>query len=363
MSRIVSIATAVPSCRHSQTDFAAFMTRYVPEPMASKLKVWCERSGIGWRHSTIPDFSQPMEEWSFFPKNAQLDPAPTLEQRTSWFKREALPLARQSLEKAFRPGMQAKDVTHLITVSCTGVTAPGLDVALVKELDLSPTTERTAIHFMGCYAAIHALKQADAICRAFPNSLVAIADVELCTLHFQTDMSPETLAVNMIFSDGAAAVLVAGQERAQGLPGVELEGFASWIEHEGINDIAFDLGSQGIRTTMTREVPALVGRGIRPLMLRALEQLGLPLDAIQHWVLHPGGGKVLEVVGQSLELPPEALASSYRVLHDYGNMSSATVLFVLEDLLRTRRPQAGERAFAMAFGPGLTMESAILRVG
>lgn len=364
MSQIVSLATAVPPFRQSQAEIGAFMARHLPlpEPIAAKLFTQYERSGIGWRHSVIPDYSCPQAEWRFFPQHDSLGPTPSLEDRMVWYQREALPLAQEALEKCLAPRFQPSDLTHLITVSCTGMAAPGLDIELVTALKLSPAIARTAIHFMGCYAALHALKQADAICRANPHALVAIVCVELCTLHFQTDTSPDTLTANLLFADGAAAALVAGRERAMGLPGLALEGFASWLELDGEKDMAWKLSSQGFLMTLSSYVPSLIQRGIRPLVARALEQLGLPLEAIHHWALHPGGRKILDVAADSLALLPGSLDSSYRVLHEYGNMSSPTVLFVLDDLMRTRLPQVGEGVLALAFGPGLTMESAVMRV-
>ncbi|PKL76464.1 MAG: naringenin-chalcone synthase, partial [Candidatus Melainabacteria bacterium HGW-Melainabacteria-1] len=267
---------------------------------------------------------------------------------------------RQCLDQA---GVHPDRISHLIAVSCTGMSAPGLDLMLLRALELPVHTHRTGIHFMGCYAAMHGLKQADAICRADPKALVLVVCAELCTLHFQKDTSPDNLAASLLFADGAAAVLVAGSE----LPDIantgrslRLDGFYSEVAFAGWQEMAWDISSRGFLMRLSSYVPELLRQGLLPLVSRALNRLGLNQAQVDHWAIHPGGRKILDLAAEELDLPQQALWASYQVLKRYGNMSSPTVLFVLAALQEKLQP--GQRVFAAAFGPGLTMETLVATV-
>lgn len=348
------MGTAVPEHKHNQTDILKFMQGvYALDAVENrKLKFLYNVSGIASRYSPIPDYSQLMPEWKFYPHNEALDPFPSLELRMEWYARHAVPLSVHAIRTCAEGVIHIQEITHLITVSCTGMSAPGLDLQVMELLDLPKQTYRTSLNFMGCYAAIHALKLADAICKTDPAARVMIVCTELCTLHFQRKPTSDNIASTLLFGDGSAAVLVTHDSFH--LKGLQIRGFYSEVVAKGKGDMAWELSSTGFLMTLSSYVPELIEEDFEQLVQRALAQAGLHKDAVRQWCIHPGGKRILEAIQKSLSLGPEALQASYSVLQQYGNMSSPTLLFVLKELMQRRT--AGP-VFAAAFGPGLTMET------
>jgi len=324
------------------------------------LKYLYEHSGIDTRYSVIPDFTLPVDEWQFFPKSADLEPFPGLEHRMQWFQRHALPLSLSSATKCIDGILDKQELTHLVTVSCTGMSAPGLELQLAEAMGLRPDITRTAINFMGCYAAVHGLKMAADIATAQPDAKVLVVCTELCSLHFQKTFSEDTITAPLIFGDGSAAVLVAGDDDAH--PGLRLDSFYSEILKDEKDSMTWNLSSTGFLMTLSADVPDIFRKDIGPMKDRALAKAGLDKDDIDYWCIHPGGKRILQAIAQGLALSDEDLCHSFQTLRNYGNMSSATVLFVLKDMWAKCRAKRGENLFAAAFGPGLTMESVILSV-
>ena len=353
MPYINAIGTAVPPYKHQQTDILSFMlaAETYSEDEARRLSLMYHRSGISFRHSALPDYSSSKENYLFYPKIADLEPFPTVSQRMSFFETHALPLAQTSIEDLDFTENPAT-FTHLITVSCTGLMAPGLDIQLMESLELSPTIVRNSVNFMGCYAAIHALKLADAFCRANVNAQVLVVCTELCTLHFQKGKSLDTQTSNLLFSDGAAACVVSNRPY-----GKRIEGFYSEVVSEGKNDMSWKISEHGFLMKLSNEVPKLLEASIRQMILNALFNNHLTLDNITNWAIHPGGKSILEAVQRAMKLESTASATSFEVLRNYGNMSSVTILFVLKKLFSTNNDS---NTFAVAFGPGITMESMML---
>lgn len=318
-----------------------------------KLRFLYRQSGIGTRYSVIPDYSLPAEEWEFFPASENLQPFPALEQRMSWYRRHATPLSIDAINDCLGD-RDPNSITHLITVSCTGLSAPGLDIDIMRAMSLPVTTQRYSINFMGCYAAVQALKMADAFCKADPMAVVLIVCTELCTLHFQKDPVPDNITSSMLFGDGSAAVLVAGGPGE----GTAITHFHSAIADKGINDMSWEVSSKGFLMTLSSYVPDLIEQDFNTLLENALSTGAVGRDEIGAWCIHPGGKKILEAVAKSAALPEGSLTHSYDVLREYGNMSSPTILFVLGRMLREGNHN-GKIAGA-AFGPGLTMETFIL---
>ena len=217
MSKIISIGTAVPGCMHKQSGILDFMQRVyaLNEDDKRKLKFLYRQGGIDTRYSVIPDYSLPAAEWEFYSPTENLEPFPKLEKRMQWYQQYAAQLSMGAIEKCMGK-IPGQTITHLITVSCTGMSAPGLDLELLELLNLPATTFRTSVNFMGCYAAIHALKIADAFCKADKKANVMIVCTELCTLHFQKEHTVDNMTSSMLFADGAAAVLVTGNEEIEG---------------------------------------------------------------------------------------------------------------------------------------------------
>lgn len=206
---------------------------------------------------------------------------------------------------------------------------------------------------MGCYAAIHAIKLADAFCKSDSKATVLIVCTELCTLHFQREATVDNITSSLLFGDGAAAVLV--KANADPLPGLKLDSFYSEVISKGKRDMAWELSSSGFLMTLSGYVPELIKEDFSAIVNRSLTKQGILAKDITDWCIHPGGKKILEAIEQSMGISKEQLEASYGVLNDYGNMSSATILFVLKSLLQKK---AGRKnIFAAAFGPGLTVET------
>lgn len=265
--------------------------------------------------------------------------------------------ARDALDAS---GFTAADITHVVTVSCTGFVAPGPDYWLVRELGLADTTQRFHLGFMGCYGAFPALRMADAFCRADPDAVILVVCAELCTLHLRSSEDTDAIVANSVFADGAAAAIVAGVDtaRVHAQPGTALlllDSFASALTPVGEEEMAWTIGDYGFEMVLSSYVPHLVGEYIGGALAP------LPTDAATHWAIHPGGHSIVDKVGQAMGLDEATLAPSRAVLNRFGNMSSGTVLFVLKEVL-SAGPKTGERVCAVAFGPGLTVESAMLTV-
>jgi predicted naringenin-chalcone synthase len=241
-----------------------------------------------------------------------------------------------------------------VYTSCTGLSAPGIEIELIRALNLPPQTFRHTVNFMGCYAALHALRTAHYICEADANARVLVVCTELCSLHYQEATHDDALLSNLLFGDGSAALLLCGAAQAEGAL-LELDGFYSSLLPGGESDMSWDLTGTGFEMKLSSYVPALLSGHLEEALVGAWETWGLQKSDVKHWALHPGGRSILEKLQQALQLQRAELAASYDVLQKNGNMSSATVLFVLQQLLAAEH-QAGEWLVLAAFGPGLSME-------
>jgi predicted naringenin-chalcone synthase len=366
-SYLGAIGTANPVHRIAQPQIAEFMARALQfgEGDTRKLRALYRVSGIEHRYSVLPDYGRPAGEYTFFPNSPTLEPFPSVGQRMAVYRREALPLAVEAVRASLAqvPGFAVDTITHLVTVSCTGMYAPGLDIELVQALGLRPDVRRTCVNFMGCYAAVNAIKLADAFCRADAEARVLIVSVELCTLHFQKSPEEDHLISNALFGDGAAACLVQAAPLPDGAPSLALAGFHCGLEPDGHDDMAWHINDFGFEMTLSSYVPKLIQRGIGKLTDGLLASLPVQLRDIHHFAIHPGGRKILETIETELGLTRDDNRHAYRVLRDYGNMSSATVLFVLREVLAAATPaDHGAPVLSFAFGPGLTMEAMLLEI-
>jgi predicted naringenin-chalcone synthase len=359
LSKIISIGTALPEYRHKQQDILQFMLHaYKPEAEdRRRITLLYERSGIDSRYSVIPDFTQSLASEKFFPETSDTEPFPTLEKRLEIYDEKATGLSIRAINDCIKDDIDAKEITCLITVSCTGMSAPGLDICIMQEMQLSSDIQRSSVNFMGCYAAIHALKMADNICRADPQAKVIVVCTELCTLHFQKDCEMDSIASGLLFADGAAAALVTGDSFSK--KGMHISNFYSEVALQGKKDMAWHLSGRGFLMRLSAYIPQLLQAGITPLLEKALKAGNHDRQSITHWAIHPGGKKILETISKELMLEKEDLQYSFDVLRKHGNMSSPTILFVLKDIMQQMKGN-GEKIFAAAFGPGLTMETLIL---
>lgn len=364
-SSILSIGTAVPKHKIPQTQVVEFMAKAhgMKGAEQGRLRALYRASGIQDRYSTIPDYaSNQLEGRSFYPPSEGLDPFPTTKARSDYYRKEGIELSVESAINCLaQTAVEAKDITHLITISCTGMYAPGLDIDLVNRLSLSKSVQRTCINFMGCYAAFVGLKAANAFCAADSKAKVLVVATELCTLHFQNKTDDDNLISNAIFGDGSAALLVAADTSLG--PEVQLRPltFHNEIFSEGEQEMAWNIGDFGFEMKLSAYVPVLIEKGIKNLVQQLKDQVAV--DEIHHYALHPGGKRILEVIEQELGLDKSQDWAGREVLKNYGNMSSPTVVFVLKKLFETLNAKhKGDKILSLAFGPGLTVESMILEV-
>jgi alpha-pyrone synthase len=277
---------------------------------------------------------------------------PDTKTRMSFYERHAFTLARRALDQ-LDLAAQKDSITHLIVTTCTGFYAPGLDLQIVEHYGLRHAVERTMIGFMGCYAALNALKLARHIVRSQPTARVVVLNLELCTLHLQETDDLEQLLSFLIFADGCAASIVSAEPR-----GLELQSFHAAIMPDSADQITWHIGGFGFDMVLLGVVPATVGKGLQSNLNAILR--GRVRDDIRHWAIHPGGRTILDAVQKAVGIPDEKLRQSRDILRRYGNMSSATIMFVLNEMMTPGTP-AGPGC-AMAFGPGLTAETMLFRV-
>ena len=332
MSKIVGIGTAVPEYKHKQEAILDFMqcVYALDEKDQRKLKFLYRQCGIDSRYSVIPDYSLPAADWQFYSPTENLEPFPNLEKRMAWFQKDAATLSLKAVENCLASLPEIK-ITHLITVSCTGMSAPGLDLELLEMLELPATTMRTSVNFMGCYAALHALKIADAFCNGNENANVLIVCTELCTLHFQKEHTIDNITSSMLFADGSAAVIVSGNKNSEGLT---IESFYSTVALKGKKDMAWQLSSTGFQMTLSSYVAEMIEENFDELVNNSLASSNYTQSDISNWCIHPGGKRILEAVNKSLKFSNGELQPCYDVLKEYGNMSSPTVLFVLHKIFK-----------------------------
>ncbi len=278
---------------------------------------------------------------------------PTTAQRMAlyaeWAPRLALRAAAEALADS---GLSPKSITHLVTVSCTGFTSPGFDFALIRELGLRPTTERTHVGFMGCHGAINGLRTALALA-AEPANTVLLVAVELSSIHYYTGPDIDKAIANAIFADGAAALVASGR----GDGGYRITATGSGIIPDSTAEMAWAIGDHGFEMVLSKKIPALVEAHLRTWIDSWLGEHGLKIDDIASWAIHPGGPRILQAAQTALELSDEAMADSRGVFADFGNMSSPTVLFILK---RLHERKAKFPAVLIGFGPGMVAEAALV---
>lgn len=356
MTYISEIQTALPDYFYSQKELASFYLKTTDnEAHQRKIKLVSSKSGIESRYSVLKDFASQPNDFEFFNKTATLLPEPSLTKRMQFYKQHALPLSIKAIKKLHNFNSIKHAITDVITVTCTGLFAPGLEIELINALGLEPTINRFSVNFMGCNAAIIALKQADAICKKNPEANVLVVCTELCTLHFQKQYSDDYLLSNLIFGDGAAAVLLSSKPTNNRYKfNLRITHFNSLVLPNGYKDMAWELSETGFIMNLTSYVSDLIKQNIKPM----LDGLKLNTLDIKYWAIHPGGKRIVDEFADALKLNQSQLKETYYVLKNYGNMSSPTVLFVLKQVLdNNKASEKGNKIFATAFGPGISIET------
>lgn len=363
-SFIHALETATPESTYTQEHALACMQRWLTDPRMRRLAgpVY-KQSGIAARHSVLPDFKPGAAPVLFHEDEAGALIEPTTGARNRIYEEAYPALARAAVARAFAaaPHLAPDAVTHVVTVSCTGFTNPGPDLYLTHAFGLNPAVERYHLGFMGCYAAFPALRMAHQFCRANPEAVVLVLCIELCSLHLQVKPTADALLANALFADGAAAALVSAQPLPDGARGYSLEGFSTRLLPEGERDMAWTIGDRGFDMVLSSYVPRLLSLKARPLLTAMLAEHDYGLDDVGAWAVHPGGRAILDGLQESLALPPDALDRARETLRDFGNMSSVTILFVLKRMLLTPTPPTNKPVLALAFGPGLSVEMALLQ--
>ncbi len=364
MSYITSIGIATPPHVLNQAMVSEFMKKAMQlnEDDAHKLRVLFRASGIDTRYSVLGDYGK-TEDFNFFENTSDMEPFPSTKRRLELYRRHALALSLEAVLKCFSTFSELRrdSITHLVVVSCTGMYAPGLDIDLVKALGLRSDIERTSINFMGCYAAFNALKIARAACDSQPDARVLIVCTELCTIHFQKENTEDNFLANALFADGSAAVLVEATTK-KGI-NLQLESFHCELATQGEHDMTWTVGDQGFEMRLSSYVPEVVRSGIKNLTRSLLTKIDLRLGEVSYFAVHPGGKKILEAIERELGITRLENKCAYDVLRKFGNMSSPTILFVLREVWDSLQASDGEkRILSFAFGPGLTLESMLLKI-
>lgn len=381
---LLSIATAVPPRRIAQLaalDVARRTCQASPEELALVERFY-RNSGVRSRHSVVLDARNGAHETEhdapaaefYPPASGPDDRGPTTSQRMRRFELEAPPLAIAAARTALeRSQVAPADITHIVSLSCTGFHSPGFDVALVQSLGLRASVARTHVGFMGCHAALNGLRVARGYADARPDARVLMVAVELCSLHYQYGSQPERVIANALFADGAAALV--GAPRAANLgvrpsaasaaagdvaAGWSLLANGSTIVPDSHEAMRWLIRDHGFEMTLSPRVPDLILAHLRDWLDGWLGEHGLRTTDVRSWAIHPGGPRILAACGRACDLTEAQLLPSVEVLAEYGDMSSPTVLFILE---RLRIQRAAGPCVALAFGPGLTIEAALLDRG
>jgi alkylresorcinol/alkylpyrone synthase len=369
--RILGLGTALPKHSISQHGAATFAATAVSleQPESSNvpglIQALYRRAGVQTRHSVLLETSSDDEATAErFYRAAQSpdDRGPGTQERMERYEIEAPRLAAAAAGEAIADAaIDPASITHLITVSCSGFSAPGVDLYLIEKLGLARSVSRTHVGFMGCHGAINGLRVARAFALSDPNAVVMVCAVELCSLHHQYGWDPQRIVANSLFADGAAAVVgrsdTSSPAKEQTFPS-RLVGNHSFVIPETYEMMTWRIGDHGFQMTLSPEVPGIITRELPAALERFLSHHGLKRDDIRSWAIHPGGPRILSATAEAAGLTDEELNPSLSILQQRGNMSSPTVLFILSEL---RRRGAEAPCVMLGFGPGLNVELALLR--
>jgi predicted naringenin-chalcone synthase len=317
-----------------------------------------DSSGIETRYTVLEELTldRSFDAPLFFDRKELRILSPSTKARNEVYAEEGTKLFVEAARKALAaaPGIEASDITHVVTASCTGFFAPGPDYKVVRALGLDPSVQRYHLGFMGCYAAFPALRSAKAFCDADPDAVVLVIAAELCSLHVRSSNNPDTIVGSSLFADGAAAAVVSAREIPLTAPALSLDHFETVLTPVGEEAMAWNIGDEGFEMVLGTYVPHIIDDHIvgalEPLLARDPSLQGLDYSEIEHWAIHPGGRSILDKVEAKLGLTEQQLVPARETLRDYGNMSSATVMFVLKNILDQPASPGNDRICSMACG-------------
>jgi predicted naringenin-chalcone synthase len=354
---ILGLGTALPQYSLEQKQFEQILGGYLQlDPaQAEQMRKIFRHSAIDRRYSVLFDSEDPAQQHKIF---AQLRPEtnPGMGKRNDIYKEEAPKLAQACAQKALSQwGGDPKAITHVISVSCTGMIAPGLEFLLADQLQLQRGVRRLGVNFMGCFGAFSGLSVAKALALQDPSYRILLVCTELCSLHFNLDDRSDTFVANALFADGAASAVIGAEPQASEHPLWNISKQSSLALKNSLNDMTWEASDHGYVMRLSQEVPKLVQETIHPFVTSFCDA---PLRECS-WAVHPGGKAILLAITHSCGLDKRHLHPSWEILRRCGNLSSATFLFVLEELWKTG--QVAEWSVGLGFGPGLSLEGILLQ--
>lgn len=356
---LISISTSSPPFNVSQEKAADELKKRMGAErpaIARMIDAASAHSGIDQRSFVVPDGEDSADN-KFYSLNGSYI-RPETEIRMLEYEKWSKQLTVNAAEKALNESkINPEKINRLITISCTGFFAPGLDYHLIQSLNISPSVKRTNIGFMGCAAALIGFNSVLEALNSGEENILMVA-VELCSLHLQTEPTRDNILANMIFADGcAAAVFSSDKQNAK----LQLVKTASYLFNDSAGFMGWKIGNFGFEMILSSELPKIILNQAVPTLLNILKDNGLSRDDISYWALHPGGRAILDSLQNGLALSDEEMESSRKVLQNYGNMSSASILFVMKEILSAKQIEKGKYLCCVAFGPGLTMEVALFK--
>jgi alpha-pyrone synthase len=361
---LVDIAAVTPPYKVTQSVAAEELKKRMGNRAAVSrmIDAASAHSGIETRYIVMPD-ADPNAANKFYSISGEYvtpDTQKRMSEYEHWSKKLTVAAVGDLIKKN---NVDPKSIDRLITISCTGFFAPGLDYHLIQEFQIPHNVKRTNIGFMGCAASLigfnsvlEALTSSDNI---FSNAL--LVSVELCSLHLQTEPTRDNILANMIFADGCAAALFSNGESNSLKPKFKLLNTSSYLFDNSASFMGWKIGNFGFEMTLSPELPRIIIESAIPALENILRDNNVSKEEVNHWALHPGGRAILDSLQKGLSLTEEQMLPSRKVLRNYGNMSSASILFVLKEIMDSQIVKLDEYCCAVAFGPGLTMEVALLK--
>ncbi len=361
MSHIIDITTVVPAYSISNQEVLDYYSKLLEnkdaESIRQKLPRLIANSHITTRYSCLPDFNSQSQEL-FTDGNYE----PAVDKRLKVYMDHVVPLSIKATDKLlFRTKVAASEITHIITVSCTGMMAPGLEFHLAEHYNLL-NAEKIALNFLGCYAAIKAIKHANYIATADPQACILVVCAELCSIHFNSSMVMEDVIANLLFADGAAALMICGNNsrhiKNNNTFRIDLAGSATIPNTTDL--MTWSISPSSFRMYLSKEIVGSLRNNVKQVIHKFM---GGHENDTTYWAIHPGGYRIVKAVQEALNLEDKSVADSLEVLKHFGNMSSPTILFILKNIFARINPRdsaQNQQIFACAFGPGLNVEMMLL---
>jgi predicted naringenin-chalcone synthase len=361
---IISVATATPGHELTQSDALAMAKRIccMDERQSRLAGALYRKSGVETRHTCVPY----THAYHWAPprmpgETAKAYVGPSTQERMAMYEEHAPPLAIQASREALRRSeVSASAITHVITVSCTGFIAPGIDSSLIQELKLPPTTQRIHVGYMGCHGTINGLRVARGLAHSEPRSRILLCSVELCSLHYCFHWNSERMLGNALFADGAGAMVLGSELDVPATAARRrwhVAATGSCLFPETAEILKWNIEDHGFAMSISSRLPEVIQQHLSEWLTTWLAENKLHVSDVESWAVHPGGPKILEAVQSAMGIDPDKTQVSREILRQHGNMSSATVLFILESLLNSG---ASPPCVMLSFGPGLVAEAALL---